>query len=353
MLRVRFVAAVLFAIVAVAAGSLFAQTPIPEPEMADLIGQLDANDYAAREAASLRLVELGPLAIPALEAVLKHPSEEVRFRAAAILERQKIEPLLRLREDLAAYAALPEEQLDVEQGMFLLSRILDPQVKRENLTRQLDEIAAKVRERLGKDADPAKADPQQAVEALRQVLFSDYGFGGNEEDYQNPDNCSLARILETKKGRPIFVCHLMIAVARRLEIPIVGLPVSGQYIVKYDGSQAPAGFKTDDIFIHAYDKGRILSREDRRREYSEYDPDRMIPPGTNREIFDRMINNLETTLASRQEAGDSQRRELVAELQGKLAPETEVDAIAIPVAVPGRIILPARVFRMRAIREFP
>ncbi|MBC7855879.1 MAG: hypothetical protein IAF94_20820 [Pirellulaceae bacterium] len=287
-------------------------------QISRLIESLDAESYATREAATSKLVELGDAAIPAVELAQKHRSEEVRFRAAAILGRLQVGPVLKIRRQIAEYVGSGSPELDVEQGMYLLSLILDDKVKKADLSRQLDEIAAKVRERLGKDANPAKIDPNKAVEALRQVLFTDMGFGPNDEDYTNADNCSLAKILVTKKGRPIFVCHLMIAVARRLEIPIVGLPVTGMYIVKYDGSRAPAGFPKDDICIHVYQKGRILSREDRQREYPGYDPDVMVPPGSSRETIERMINNLETTLASRDQPGDSLRRDLVSELASLL-----------------------------------
>ncbi|MCE9524706.1 MAG: transglutaminase-like domain-containing protein, partial [Planctomycetales bacterium] len=203
---------------------------------------------------------------------------------------------------------------------------------RADLSRQFDEIAAKVRERLGKDAhlkdaSAAKADPAKAVEALREVLFTDLGFGPNEEDYGSPNNCSLAKILETKKGRPVFMCHLMIAVARRLEIPIVGLPVSGKYIVKYDGARAPAGFPKVDIYIHAYDKGRILSREDRMREYPSHDPDVMVPPDTSRSILHRMLNNLETTLGGRDQPGDDTRRQLLREFANLLEESMAMNSV--------------------------
>jgi regulator of sirC expression with transglutaminase-like and TPR domain len=277
-----------------------------------LIQNLDSQDFAVREAATKKLVDLGERAMPAVEAVRKHSSAEVRYRAEFVLQRLKIAPLLKLRKELADFVHKSGE-LDVEQGMFLLSRILDGKVKKEDLTRQLDEIASKVRDRLGKDIDPAKAEPAKAVAALRQVMFTDLGYGPNEEDYYNVDNCSLARILETKKGRPVFVCHVMIAVARRLEIPIVGVPVSGKYIVKYDGSRAPAGFSKNDIYIHVYDKGRILSRDDRAREYPSHDPDGMVPPDSSRDVLDRMLNNLAATLGSRNQPGDTQRRELIDE----------------------------------------
>ena len=304
-----------------------------------LIQNLDSEDFAVREAAMKKLMDLGEAAMPAAEAARKHTSAEVRYRAEFVLQRLKIAPLLKLRKELADFSQGSGE-LDVEQGMFLLSRILDDKVKKADLTRQLDDMAAKVRERLGKDIDPAKAEPEKAVAALRQVMFADLGYGPNEEGYSNVNNCSLAWILETKKGRPVFVCQVMIAVARRLEIPIVGLPVSGKYIVKYDGSRAPAGFAKDDIYIHAYDKGRILSRDDRIREYSFHDPDVMVPPDSSRDVLDRMLNNLQSTLGSRNQPGDAQRRELISEFSELLSQSSSTElptgrAVPIKRALPG------------------
>jgi len=50
-----------------------------------LVTNLGAADYAEREAASTRLLQLGRLAVPALKAALKSPDIEVQFRAEKIL----------------------------------------------------------------------------------------------------------------------------------------------------------------------------------------------------------------------------------------------------------------------------
>jgi hypothetical protein len=50
-----------------------------------LVTNLGAADYAQREAASTRLMQLGRLAVPALKAALKSPDVEVQFRAEKIL----------------------------------------------------------------------------------------------------------------------------------------------------------------------------------------------------------------------------------------------------------------------------
>jgi regulator of sirC expression with transglutaminase-like and TPR domain len=303
-----------------------------------LIADLDHDSYAVREAASRELVELGDEAIPAMEAAQKHDSAEVRYRATAILARLKVGPVLKIRRQLAEFAA-GKEELDVEQGMFLISLICDEKVKKADLTRQLDEIAAKVREKLGKEVNPATAEPAKAVAALREVLFTELGFGQSDEDYQTVNHCSLAKVLETKKGMPIMVSHLMVAVARRLEIPIVGLPLSGMYIVKYDGSRAPAGFPKEDIYLHPFKQGRILSREDRQREFPSYDPDVMIPPGTSRATLSRMLVNLQSTLATRDEPNDSLRRDLVSELSD-LLDQTDSPAAGVRIFRGGRAGLP-------------
>jgi regulator of sirC expression with transglutaminase-like and TPR domain len=188
--------------------------------------------------------------------------------------------------------------------MWLISRIGNPKLRLQDLSRQYDAIAIQVRAKLGKEIDPATADPQIVVTALREVIFEDLEFNTNHEDYDNPDNCSPERVLATRKGRPIFVSHVVIAVARRLKVPIVGLPVSGMYTVKYDGARAPKGFPRRDIVFYPHEGGRVLSTEDRLKLFPSHDPDELVPPDSNREVLIRMLNNLTTVLDHQADRGE-------------------------------------------------
>ena len=274
------------------------------------IEQLDADSYDERETASRHLIAAGPDAQGLVEAAARHQSPEVRFRAAAILEALQQQPLRDLEQEIVAFVALEDERLDVERGMCLISRILDPHVREQDLVRKLDEMAQKVRLRLGKDSDPASADPQRAVAALNHVLFEDYGIRGNQDDYNRPDNCSLAFVLATRKGKPVLLGQLMVVVARRLKMPLVGVPITGQYLVKYDGSRAPPEYPRDDIYLHPFQSGKILSRADRARDYPHHDPDRMAPPATNRETLARILRNITEDLDERDDAAAPHRRRL-------------------------------------------
>jgi len=283
-----------------------------------LIGQLDADDFETRETASRQLWQIGPSALPFLEDATRQSSVEARYRAASLAQSIRSNSI---RVEIDSFCAQPDEAMNVEGGMLLISKILDPQVRKNDVLQQLDQIAQDVRKKLGKDITPRAADPQKVVAAIRQVLFEDLGFVGNEQDYYNPDNSSLPRVLATRKGLPILLGHITIAVARRLDVPIVGVPVSGPYLVKYDGSKAPPGFPKKDIYFHPYEGGRILARDERARSYPSHDPDEMVPPDTPRETLRRMLNNLQTALGQRSGRGEPLRQ--VLEFQSRLLPPRE------------------------------
>jgi hypothetical protein len=59
--------------------------PKIKDEVKQLVAQLAAADYAEREAAEKRLLELGRLAVPALKEALKASDPEVQFRAERLL----------------------------------------------------------------------------------------------------------------------------------------------------------------------------------------------------------------------------------------------------------------------------
>ena len=279
--------------------------------IARLIALLDADQFEIRERASRELVEIGIPALPALREACQHQSAEVRGRAKSLVDL--LTSGLRRRE-FTEFAVQPDEVLDLEHGMWLISRILDPEVKKKDLASKLDELAAKVRERLGKDVDPARSDPQKVVAAVRQVLFVEQGFTGNAQDYHNPDNSSLDRVLATRKGLPILLSHVTVAVGRRLPAPIVPLALDGTYIVKYDGSRAPPGFARDDIFMHPFYQGRLIARENVDTELPGKNAQEELPDQT-RVALVRMLQNMINHLDERE---DRERSAQAQELQALL-----------------------------------
>ncbi|HTN76627.1 MAG TPA: transglutaminase-like domain-containing protein [Pirellulaceae bacterium] len=278
-----------------------------EPSTSDtrierLIGELAADNYQTRAAATSELHQLGLAALPLLDAAQRGEPLERQYRASEIAQAIRASVAY---EQFDTFAALPDEALDVEQGLCLIAGILDPRVRAEDVSKQLDAIAAQVQAKLGRAVKANSVAPEKAVAALCEVLFVDLKFADNEMDYSNPDNSSIERVLATRKGLPILLGQVTVCVARRLEIPIVGMPVPGPYLVKYDGGRAPGGRRVDDIYFDPYKQGRSIARAELIAKYPTYTLDGSAPPGAQRSTLIRVLNNLRSALADR----DDQREQ--------------------------------------------
>ena len=262
-------------------------------EIARLVAQLDADQYAIRHRAHLRLLDVGEQALPELHRASKATSTEQRYRA-----RQLIRQIRRkaLQTSFAKIARREDSEIDLDEGMLLIARILDTNVDRKAIVAQLDQLADDVRERLGRDIKPKDAPPKEFVDALIGVLRDDFKLSGNVTDYNNPNNSSLARVLSTRKGLPIVISHVAISVAERLEAPIVGLAVPQRYMIKYDGSRAPKGLPQDDIIIDPFGGWEVLTPAEVKAIIRSFDPNKHLVPSPRRDSLIRMLNNLESDL---------------------------------------------------------
>ncbi|NOT00904.1 MAG: hypothetical protein HOP29_09770 [Phycisphaerales bacterium] len=91
------------------------------------------------------------------------------------------------------------------------------------------------------------------VSALRQVLVDGEGLQGNLDDYHNPDNLYLNRVLDTRRGVPITLGTIWIDVADALGWPIVGMDMPGHFLLRYDGDD-------EELLIDPFNNGHEVSR---------------------------------------------------------------------------------------------
>ena len=149
---------------------------------------------------------------------------------------------------------------------------------------------------LDSSAAPQSADPHEVVEALRQVLFVEEEFTGEIQDYTNPLNSSIEHVLATRKGLPILLSHVVVAVSQRLRLPVVGLAIPGRYMVKYDGVYGPVDYTGEDIIIDPFEGGKVLTLERLQQAVVEmgygFDPIEYLKPCTHRAALARMLTNL-------------------------------------------------------------
>src|SRR3954470_12019504 len=77
-----------------------------------------------------------------------------------------------------------------------------------------DQLLARLKRRI-----PADAAPLSRLRTLNQFFFRDLSFGGNINDYYDPDNSFLNVVLRTRRGNPISLAVLWIELAQGLGLP--------------------------------------------------------------------------------------------------------------------------------------
>lgn len=180
--------------------------------------------------------------------------------------------------------------IELEQAALAIARIEYPDLEAGSVIRQLDHHAFAIAER-ARDL----SDGQSFVAAAKEYLFGELGLRGNDEDYYNPDNSCLNRVLETRRGIPITLSVIYIEIARRLSKPARGVGLPGHFIVRYDDPRYSA-------LIDPYHSGAILDQAQccRLAHVESLDP-AMLDPVDRRHIVVRMLNNLRRIYFERQQ----------------------------------------------------
>jgi regulator of sirC expression with transglutaminase-like and TPR domain len=155
----------------------------------------------------------------------------------------------------------------------------------------VDQLLARVRRRLASDA-PAI----QRLRVLSQFFYRDMGFGGNVNNYYDPDNSHLNVVLKTRRGIPISLAVVWLELAQGLDLDACGVGFPGHFMMKV---ALPEGQVVVDPF-----NGQSLSREELLERLEPYQRSRglvgefevplglYLQPCPPRDIVARMLRNL-------------------------------------------------------------
>ena len=256
-------------------------TPTPDSSLAALVNLLSDDHKEVVEAARTKLVELGERAVAFLQKTQQsHPDPKVRVEAQGVLEMIRLASVGR---DWARVMAPGGPDPDLEGGAFLLAKVCYPDLDAALYAKRLDELANRARPKV-----EAVEQPLEKLVALNRILFRDERFRGNWNDYFDPQNSYLNRVLDRKLGIPISLSVLYLLVAQRVGISLAGVGVPGHFMLK---------FQVDDheLFIDTFNEGRFLKRAECIQFVVEagypYQPEFLEGVGP-RDILARMVRNL-------------------------------------------------------------
>lgn len=194
---------------------------------------------------------------------------------------------------LGYFAALvgDDDSLPLLEAAASIAQDEYPDLDVQQVLGDVDQLLARARRRCGDVTDPL-----QRLRVLNQFFFRDMGFGGNVNNYYDPDNSYLNVVLRTRRGIPIALAVLWLELAQGLGLKARGVNFPGHFMVKVN---LPNGQAVIDPFT-----GQSLSREDLSERLEPYKrrnglvDDFDVPVGlylqaaTPRDILARMLRNL-------------------------------------------------------------
>ena len=158
----------------------------------------------------------------------------------------------------------------------------------------IDKFVVRLKRRLHADIAPIPK-----LRLLNNFFYQELGFSGNFNDYYNPDNSYLHKVLSTRRGIPISLAVIYMELAQQIGLDVKGISFPGHFLMKLS-------IKTGDIILDPFN-GASLSREEIEERLEPYfingrNPD--DPPlasylanATERSILVRMLRNLKAVYA--------------------------------------------------------
>ncbi len=120
----------------------------------------------------------------------------------------------------------------VEDVAIVIAREANPALDEYEIRRELDNLGAEALIRRG-----LRSTPERDGRILAELLFEELGFEGERDDYYNPFNSYIDQVLIRRKGIPISLSALTMAVGERAGMEVEGVGFPGHFLVRVGGPQ--------------------------------------------------------------------------------------------------------------------
>jgi regulator of sirC expression with transglutaminase-like and TPR domain len=191
--------------------------------------------------------------------------------------------------DYFASLVQQDESIPLFEAALAIAQDSEPELDLTAQQIEVDTLAAKLRRRL-----PADASHVQKLRMLNHFFYHELGFAGNLNDYYDPDNSYLHRVITTRRGIPISLAVVYMELGQQIGLDVKGISFPGHFLMKLS-------VQSGDIILDPFN-GTSLSREELEERLEPYFIQQNyradIPLATYlqdahpREILVRMLRNL-------------------------------------------------------------
>jgi regulator of sirC expression with transglutaminase-like and TPR domain len=280
--------------ISVLTGTQPAET-LSESQKAALIRLLGDDDRAVYEVVRQKFLSCGLAAIPWLRPhtisadpiLRRHAQEIIRH-----LNRQTAD------DDFLAFCLTESNDLNLELGAWMLARTRYPEINVEAYRALFDSFAGDLLERVD-----LRGDAGEVLSAFNQYVFGVLRFRGNEENYYDPDNSYLNRVVDRRTGNPINLCLVYLMLARRLRLPVSGIGLPEHFLCRYQSA-------TEEFYVDVFNRGKLWTKANCiqylvSRNYNVQDDH--LAPVSSRRMLARICTNLQQVYQQQGQAAEATR----------------------------------------------
>lgn len=197
------------------------------------------------------------------------------------------------------FAALvqQDDSIPLFEAALTIAQDIEPELDLTMPQAELDQLAAKLRQRL-----PADASHLQKLRMLNHFFYRELGFSGNINDYYDPDNSYLHRVISTRRGIPISLAVIYMELAQQIDLDVKGISFPGHFLMKLS-------VQSGEIVLDPFN-GTSLSREEleerlepylsRRAQHADLQLNSFLDAAAPRDILVRMLRNLKALFLEQQ-----------------------------------------------------
>jgi regulator of sirC expression with transglutaminase-like and TPR domain len=195
--------------------------------------------------------------------------------------------------DLAYFRILVSdaEKIPLFEAAASLAQDEYPRLDLENVLSTLEQLGKRLSERCRNLSTELKR-----LQETSRFFHKELGFAGNVNNYYDPDNSFVHKVLESRRGIPITLAIIYIELARTVGLDAEGVSFPGHFLIKINLHEGPVVL--DPFTGQSLSKEVLLERLEPYRKGFGLNDDSEVPiglflqPAKPKDILLRMLRNL-------------------------------------------------------------
>jgi regulator of sirC expression with transglutaminase-like and TPR domain len=217
-------------------------------ELQALISLLDDPDDTIYDEIKHKLISFGGDVIPLLEDAWESSFDHLlQDRIEEIIHHLQFDTIKR---ELKKWKKT--EELDLIEGAIIVAKYQYPDLDDKKITEFISRITQDTWLELNDNLTAL-----EQVNVLNRIIFDVHGFHGNTKNINSPKNSYINNVIESKKGNPITLGIIYLAVCQKLNIPVYGVNIPAHFVLAYAEDNLDVLF-----YLNIFNRGTVFSRDD-------------------------------------------------------------------------------------------